>query len=113
MPATQTEKIKIDHAEAWVNIMPPVPTPGGTLHVFVEMSSNNHGRHFLQKTIPQGINGSILILDLKVSLLDIFISNPQRLTYSEGLGKPQQYTRIEIHSEGSRLATIDDIPVVQ
>jgi hypothetical protein len=108
-----TEKIKIDHAEAWINLMPPIPTPGGTLHVFVEIVSNNHGRHFLQKRVSQGINPQILMLDIKLSPLDIFIFNPQRLSYSEGLSNQKQYTSIEIYSDGKKLITVNDIPVVQ
>ena len=106
------EKIKIQHAEAWVDTMPVQPTPGGTLHVHVELVSNNHGRHFLVKKVPQGVNPSILLLDIKISPLDIFIFNPQNLTYTEGLNNPKQFTEIEIFSDGKPIAKIDSIPVV-
>jgi hypothetical protein len=107
------EKIRIDHAEAWINIMPPLPTAGGTLHVFVEIVSNNHGRHFLAKKVPQGINPKILMLEIKLTPEDIFIFNPQRLTYSEDLSKQDQYASVEVYSGINRLAVIDNIPLVQ
>ncbi len=106
------EKIKIEHAEAWVDTMPMQPTPGGTLHVHVELISDNHGRHFLVKKVPQGINPAELLLEIKVSPLEIYISNPQNLTYTEGLTKPKQYNAVEIFFEGNSVAVIDDIPVI-
>jgi hypothetical protein len=107
-----TEKIKIQHAEAWIDSMPAQPTAGGTLHVFVELVSNNHGRHFLKKMIPQGVNPAILMLEIKISLLDIFIFNPQHLTYTEGLSTAGQYSTIELYSNGKRIETITEIPIV-
>ena len=107
------EKIKIQHAEAWVDTMPIQPTPGGTLHVHVELISNNHGRHFLVKKVPQGINPSILLLEIKISPLDIFIYNPQNLTYTEGLSNPKQFNEIEIFSAGKQVAKIVKIPIIK
>lgn len=106
------EKIKIQHAEAWDNIMPVQPTPGGTLHVLLEIVSNNHGRHFLNKMIPQGVNPAILMLEVKISPLDIFITNPQSLTYTEGLATETQYSSVEIFSDGKIIGKINEIPIV-
>jgi len=107
-----SETIEIVDAEAWVDTQPTQPTPGGTLHVSVDINSNNHGRHYLHRKTPQGINPKILMLEIKVRPLLIYIYNPQRLTYTEGLSKTDQYTSIEIFSGADSLETITDIEIV-
>lgn len=109
----KNEKIILNHAEAWVDVMPVQPTAGGTLHVVVELNSDNHGRNFLKKVVPQGINPRILLLEIKISPNDIFIPNTQHATYVEGLDQSDQFTSIEIQFDGSVITDISSIPIIK
>ena len=107
-----TPKPHVIKAEAWVNTMPIQPTPGGTLDVVLEFNGNG-ARADLKKAVPQGINPKILILDLVYSPDAILIHNPQTSKYSEGLHTSTQYSSIQINFEGSKLAEINDIPIIK
>lgn len=97
---------------AWVNLMPPLPTPGGTLHVTGEVDTHSTKFAFLKRAEPQGINPKILILDLMVQAGIVPAKNPQRVHYTEALKEKQQYTSVEIRYEGKVIAEIDHIEEV-
>ncbi len=99
--------------EAWINLMPVQPTPGGTLHVTGEVNTHSTNFAFLQKAIPQGINAEILLLDLKVERGFVPATNPQQVYYTEGLLQQNQFTGIEILYKGKTIATIKKIPTVE
>jgi hypothetical protein len=107
-----TTKIEIIKAEAWVDTMPIQPTPGGTLHVTADINGNGR-RAQLVKKVPQGINPEILMLEIKLSMTDEYVENPQHLSYAEQLQKSDQYKSIEIYFEDMKLKTISDIPIVK
>jgi hypothetical protein len=97
---------------AWVNLMPPRPTPGGTLHVTGEVDTQSMDLAFLEKAIPQGINPAILLLNLVVVTGIVPVANPQKVHFTEGLAKSNQYTSVEILYKGDRIAVIDEIKEV-
>jgi hypothetical protein len=97
---------------AWVNLMPPRPTPGGTLHVTGDVDTHSADMAYLEKKIPQGINPKILLLDLKIVAGTAPAKNPQKVHYNEGLQQKDQYTSVEIYYEGERVAMIDEIKEV-
>lgn len=109
----KTHAINVVHSEAWINTQPIQPTPGGSLHVILDINSNTHARHFLVKTTPQGINPAILLLEVKAMPYEIYISNPQQLTYVEHLASSDQYSLIEISDSNGLLCSISKIPIIK
>jgi len=107
----EKELIEIIKAEAWVDKQPIQPTPGGTLHVAVEMNGNGRRASLVRKN-PQGINPAILMLEIILSITTEYVENPQQLKYKEGLQTSNQYTSIEIYFKAEKLAEITDIQVV-
>src|SRR5690349_4907531 len=99
--------VDIVSSKAWVDMMPIQPTPGGTLHVAVEINGNGRKASLVRKE-PQGINPMILMLEIKLSLTDQYVENPQHLKYTEGLQSTDQYTSIEVYYEADMLAEITD-----
>lgn len=97
---------------AWINLMPPLPTPGGTLHVIGTVDTNSSDFAFLQKKVPQGTNPKILLLDLKVETGTIPAKNPQLVHYTESLTDKKQYHTVEIFYKQERIALIDEIKEV-
>jgi hypothetical protein len=104
--------ITISKWQAWINLMPIQPTFGGTLHTTGEADTNSTDFAFLEKAIPQGFNPKILLLKLKVETGIAPVTNPQQLHYKEELQQKNQYTIIEIHSNGNLEATITDLKKV-
>ena len=105
------KQIEIIKAEAWIDTMPIQPTPGGTLHVIADINGNGRRAHLVKK-VPQGINPLILMLEIRLSLTDEYVKNPQHLTYVEHLQSTKQYETIEIYFENKKLKEITDIPIV-
>jgi hypothetical protein len=99
--------------EAWVNLMPPRPTPGGTLHVTGDVNTHSSDMAYLEKAIPQGKNPAILLLNLNTVAGTVPANNPQKVHYHEELQQKDQYSSIEILYEGERIAMIDEIKEVQ
>lgn len=94
---------------AWVNLMPPRPTPGGTLHVTGDVDTHSTDFAFLEKAIPQGTNIKILLLNLIVETGIVPATNPQKAHYTEGLQLKDQYTSVEVLYNGKRVVFIDEI----
>jgi hypothetical protein len=97
---------------AWVNLMPPRPTPGGTLHVTGDVDTHSTDFAYLEKANPQGINPKILLLNLIVETGIVPATNPQKVHYTEGLRQKDQYSRVEIFYKGERIVMIDEIKEV-
>lgn len=104
-------QIQIIKAKAWVNTQPVEPTAGGTLIVYLNYNSNDHGVHSLRPAHPQGINTEILLLEITFSSEMIFISNPRQASYSQGLQTQDQYSSIEFIYKGEKVGSINDIAV--
>ena len=105
-------KITATDWEAWVDLQPIQPTPGGTLHVTSEVDTSSTDMAHLQKRVPQGINERILLLDLEVNAGTIPAKNPQKMHFTENLADKNQYDSIEIYYEGELEATIENIQEV-
>jgi hypothetical protein len=105
-------KITTSNWTAWVNLMPILPTPGGTLHVTGDVDTHSADFSFLEKANPQGINPKILLLNLVVETGYVPATNPQKVHYTEGLQQKDQYTSIEIFYQGERIVMIDEIKEV-
>lgn len=90
---------------AWQNLQPPGPP---TLHVMgeVETSNTNQTPH-LKEAVPQGIIPEMLLLDLTITTSGI--GNPvmgwKLVTFTKKISK-DQYSGVDIHSEGQHVATI-------
>lgn len=99
---------------AWLNTMPPKPDD---LHVMGDILVGNPG---VQPTLtmrePQGINPTILMLDLH--LVQQPGMWPQVMTCASARfdrvmpPKAPNYQSIEIFSEGEQITLIDNIPVI-
>jgi hypothetical protein len=105
-------KITFTDGKAFIDLQPIQPTPGGTLHVIGEVNTDNTNEAKLQKREPQGINPSILLLEI-IELDFAPAEKPQKVDYTEGLNTTDQYSSIEIFVEDEQVATIDKIEVVQ
>ena len=100
--------------QAWLNNMPPNPAH---LHVVGDVLVSNPG---VQPTLtmrePQGINPTILILDL--SLIQQSGMWPQVMTCASARfdrimpPKASNYQVIEIYSQGDKIAFVDNISIV-
>ena len=104
-----TTGIQVISAKAVIDTRLIGPTAGSTLNVSLTYNSNNHGFHNLRMASPQGINPSILLLELTNEPEDIYIFNPRSSAYSKELAPGDQYTSVEILYEGNPIATIDNI----
>jgi len=102
--------LKVNKSEAWIDNMPSPGAPNSILDVALEITSKSGSKYYLTKKIPQGINPSILMLELLRSSIRILIKNPQPVSYSESAGIGQ-YTKIEIYNEGALVSKITDIKV--
>jgi len=98
---------------AWLDTMPPKPN---TLHVAGDVVVGNPGVHaVLSMREPQGINPTILILDLHLvqqpgnwpQVVSCASAKFERII-SPGSGP---YTAIDIYHDDERVALIDDIKV--
>lgn len=98
--------------KAFIDLQPIQPTPGGTLRVIGTVDTQNTNEAKLQKREPQGINPTILLLEL-IELDFAPADNPQEVRYEEGLKTIDQYSTIEIFVEEEKVATIENIEVVQ
>jgi|SRR5687767_3674995 len=105
-------KVTTSDWAAWVNLMPPLPTPGGTLHVTGNVDTHSTDFAFLEKAVPQGINPKILMLNLIVETGIVPVKNPQRVHYTEPLAQKKQYQTVEIFYKQERIALIDEIKEV-
>lgn len=103
--------LSFSKGEAFIDLQPAQPTAGGTLHVTGQADTHNTNEAKLQKRVPQGINSSILLLEI-IELDFIPKDNPQEVSYAENLDKTDQYSTIEIFVEGKKVASIDDIKLV-
>lgn len=102
-------KVTTSNWTAWINLMPPLPTPGGTLHVTGDVDTHSSDFAYLSKAVPQGINPKILLLNLIVETGIVPATNPQKVHYTEALQKKDQYSSIEILHKGERVTVIDEI----
>jgi hypothetical protein len=90
---------------AWQNLQPPGPP---SLHVMgeVETSNTNQTPH-LKEAVPQGIIPEMLLLDLTITTSGI--GNPvmgwKLVTFTKKISK-DQYSGVDIHSDGQHVATI-------
>ena len=94
---------------AWLNRMPPGPH---RLHVIGEIKVGNPGiEALLTKRVPQGINPSILMLDLWLHQKPgvwIALETSAQARYDEHLPPgATDYTSVEVFHEGSSVVTID------
>ncbi len=108
--------VQINKADAWVDTMPVQPTPGGTLHVSLEVLFKGQDEHryaSLKKRIPQGINHAILILDIVFGNIEIYMPSSRHLQYAEGLQQSSEFTSIEIYFDGKPEKTITNIPIIK
>ena len=98
---------------AWLNTMPPGPN---TLHVIGDVIVSNPGvRAHLTMRYPQGINPSILILDL--SLIQEPGMWPAVLVSAQARFEKMlpsdfaRYQMVEVYLEGVRIVSIDHIEI--
>ena len=108
-PIIIMSKVTTSDWAAWINLMPPLPTPGGTLHVTGIVDAHSKELAFLVKAVPQGTNPKILLLNLIVQNGIVPVDNPQRVHYTEPLLKKHQYNTVEIFYKKERIALIDEI----
>ncbi|MEN9582307.1 MAG: hypothetical protein RL641_261 [Candidatus Parcubacteria bacterium] len=106
-----TTTIKVLASQAWENLEPPLPSPGGTLHVIVDIDGTGKRAHLIKKH-PQGINPKILLIEIVVEESSESLKNPQHLSYTEILESLHQYSEISVLFDGQLLAEIKKIRVV-
>lgn len=100
--------------QAWLDKMPPKPDE---LHVVGDVTVGNPGvQPTLTMRAPQGINPSILMLDLHLVQQpgmwpQVMTCAPARFDRVMPPGAPD-YTSVEIYSDGKRIAQID-VSIVQ
>lgn len=104
--------IKHENWKGWINKQPIQPTQFGTLNVTGEVTTNPSVQSTLIKRNPQGINSTILLLDVILSKSELPTKQPQRVHFSESLNNEATYESIEIHYNAEKIANIPDIPVV-
>jgi hypothetical protein len=88
--------------------------PGVRFYVTGKVVTSNGGlQPRLTKTVPQGINPAILLLDLTIEDTGIGTTDvaPRDVRYEEVI-QPDQYRSITIRWEGRDLHTITEISVV-
>lgn len=107
-----SEKITTSGWSAWVNLMPPRPTPGGTLHITGTVDTNSGDFAFLEKVVPQGKNPSILLLNLRTETGTAPAKNPQNVSYTEALQTKGQYSEVQVWYNGKLEAAITKIEEV-
>lgn len=105
-------KITTSDWAAWVNLMMPRPTPGGTLHVVGTVDTHSADFAFLEKAVPQGKNPSILLLNLRTETGTAPAKNPQNVNYTEALQTKNQYREVQVWYNGKPEATITKIEEV-
>ncbi len=99
---------------AWLNTMPPKPDD---LHVAGDVVVGNPGvEAILTMRDPQGINPTILLLDLHLvqkpgDWIQVVSVAPARYTRVLPPNSPN-YQAVDIFHEGRLIAKIEDIPVV-
>ncbi len=107
-----SEKITTSDWVAWINLMMPRPTPGGTLHVIGKADTHSVDFAFLEKAVPQGTNPSILLLNLRTETGIAPANNPQTVSYNEALSAKDQYSEVQVWYKGKLEATITKIEEV-
>jgi hypothetical protein len=107
-----SEKITTSGWSAWVNLMPPRPTPGGTLHITGNVDTQSGDFAFLEKAVPQGKISSILLLTLRTETGTAPAKNPQTVNYTEVLEQEKQYKEVQIWHNGKIEAAITKIEEV-
>lgn len=99
---------------AWLNTMPPKPDE---FHVAGDVLVSNPGvEPLLTMREPQGINPTVLILDLHL------VQRPgawptvmtcQSATFRRVMPpRAQNYRSVEIHSDGAQVALIDHVEII-
>lgn len=104
--------VQSENWTAWINKMPPPPDE---LHVRGEVIVGNPGVDvYLFKTVPQGINPDILLLDLVlVQQPGIWIPKVTKKTARyEEVGASLAYSSVSILSGGTSITQID-VTIVQ
>jgi hypothetical protein len=92
---------------AWINVMPGPPS---RLYVTGEVETGaGNMLPRLTETVPQGINPTVLLLDLTIVQegdlgIDLVAYRPARF---EKPVQPGQYSQVEIRFEGEIVATVD------
>ncbi|QQZ39767.1 hypothetical protein IF690_17085 [Pseudomonas sp. SK3(2021)] len=105
---------KCTNWHAWLNAMPPKPDE---LHVVGDVEVANPGvEAYLTMRTPQGINPTILLLDLHLvqrpgQWIQQLSCAQVRFTRVMPPNSPR-YTAIEIFYNGERIKFIEDIPVI-
>ncbi|MEO6282992.1 MAG: heme peroxidase family protein [Dyadobacter sp.] len=98
---------------ATINLQPIQPTAGGTLSVTAKIKMHHEIKvAILQKRIPQGINPSILQLEI-VKVDAEFEGDIQEIRFEENLNTTDQYSLIEVFVGSDVVANITDIQIVQ
>ena len=98
--------------KAFIDLQPILQTPGGTLRVIGTVDTQNTNEAKLLKREPQGINPTILLLEV-IEVDTLPVKNPQEVRYEEGLMDKEQYSSIEIFFGEDLLTKIDEIKEVQ
>lgn len=100
-PAPNTRNWK-----AWLNLQPPGPA---TLIVVGEVEAD--ARPVLTKAVPQGLNPTILILDLTIEKTGDAGNAPtwREARYEESPVAQSQYSQVDIRWDSDIIATIDKI----
>lgn len=93
---------------AWVNAMPSKPAE---LHVVGEVEFPHPGWHgYLRERVPQGINPTILMLDL------VLVEQPgiwpevmtwRAVGFHKAVAKPDQYAAIDVQFDGKKFEYLD------
>jgi hypothetical protein len=108
----ETKKIKTQNWHAWINKMPPPPE---RLHVWGEVEVSNPGVEVaLFKRQPQGINPTIILLDLFLIQRpgiwpDLVMLKPA--VYEE-IGRSLAYVTAQVFHQGEGIASIP-VEIVQ
>ncbi|MCF0060568.1 heme peroxidase family protein [Dyadobacter chenwenxiniae] len=98
---------------ATVDLQPVQPTPGGTLSVVGKINMHQEIKVAqLQKRIPQGINPSILQLEI-IKIDAELPEGIQEIRYEENLTTTDQYSSIEVFLGSEVVKNITDIQIVQ
>lgn len=105
------KKLTFQNWHAWINTMPVQPT-FGTLYVAGDVVTHPSQTAILVRKVPQGINPTILMLDIIVQSSHVPTKQPQPLRYVEAVTSKNQYTIIEIFESGQKIETIDEIDVI-
>ncbi len=97
---------------SWIDLQPPVQSPGGTLYVTGQIHAGDEKIQYdLAKASPQGTNTKELILEVLPSPTKGSVEI--ELRYEEKLDQKDKHTSVRVRVEGRPDIVISEIEITQ